>query len=132
MYGTLRRAFEIAPVAVIARGAAFAGMASYRGRLYDLVPYPAAVPSTDPDETVIGEVYRLHAERAEELLAHLDAYEDCPPDAESGELFVRKPATVTLDSGETLSAWIYLYNRPVDGLPRIPCGDYVAFKGLGK
>ena len=36
VYGTLRRAFEIAPVAVIAGGAVFAGMARYRGRLYDL------------------------------------------------------------------------------------------------
>ncbi len=104
--------------------ATFVGMGRFRGLLYDLGSYPAAVASADPGDTVHGEVYRLHDPAA--TFAALDRYEGCALDDPTPHEYVRVSAEIRLDPGPTvLVSQIYLYNRPVDPFTRIESGDYL-------
>lgn len=107
-YGTLQEARQRdavlggAPTRVVGRG-------SVAGTLYDLGEFPglvaggaARVPGTLielPDETV---------------LPLLDAYEGI-----ADGLYRRVRATVQLDSGAEVAAWLYVYLRPVAGCRRL-------------
>ena len=93
------------------------GAGRVRGRLYDLGPYPAAVPSPDPDHHVRGLVYRVEAGLREVLLADLDRYE--------GSAYRRQVARVVLESGETVQAWVYFYARTPPPGRLVASGDYV-------
>ena len=122
VYGTLRRDVGHPLHAVLAEHATFVGCGTFQGKLYDLGAYPGAVPSENATDVVAGEVYALHD--PERVLAILDRYEGCadePPPTE----FRREKARITLQDGMRIEAWIYLYNWPTAGLPRIPSGDYV-------
>jgi len=120
VYGTLRRSASGGTHHLLGR-AGFVGKAWWCGRLYLVGAYPAAVPDETCSARVAGELYRLPDP---ETLAALDAYEECGesfgPDAE----YVRCVTRVTLADGSVRAAWIYLYNRSVDGLPRIESGDF--------
>lgn len=106
-YGTLRDARQ--------RALALGGIASrplgngtVAGALYDLGSYPGLLPG---DDRVPGTVIALADEAA---LARLDEFEGV-----GSGLYVRGRATVHLDAGGAIETWIYRYNRPVAGRPRI-------------
>src|SRR5262245_46087756 len=101
-----------------------------RAALYDLGPYPAALPapagtSHTPsgtrsealetqgyarENTVYGEVYRmLDPQSALRVLDEFEGYDGSRPDS---SLFVRAQATVELVGGGTVDAWVYFYGRP--------------------
>lgn len=123
VYGTLRRGFPAH--AVLARRAPFAGTGRIAGRLYDTGRYPAAVPSVDGEDAwVHGELFRLPADDRGALLASLDEYEGFVPGAPDRSLFRRVAVDVERPDGGRLPSWVYLFHRPVDGLVRIPSGDY--------
>lgn len=122
VYGSLRRDVGHPLHAVLAEHVAFVGCGTFQGKLYDLGPYPGAVPSEDEADIVVGEVYALHD--PERVLAVLDRYEGCANDPPPTE-FRREKAMITLEKGVRVAAWIYLYNWPTFGLPRILSGDYV-------
>ena len=73
---------------------------------------------------MIGEVYRLHDPRA--ALIELDRYEEFGPDFPEPAEYVRRELPVTMAGGDCLTAWVYLYNRPVSEDARILCGDFLA------
>ena len=106
-YGTLRdagmrdRVLRGAPSREIGPG-------SVAGVLYDLGEYPGLVAG---DERVPGVVIELADDAA---LARLDEYEDV-----GSGLYVRRRTTVRLDGGEEIEAWVYLYNRSVEGRRQI-------------
>ena len=106
-YGTLRDARQRALVLNGAPSRAL-GQGTVAGALYDLGSYPGLLPGAD---RVPGTVIQLAADDA---LSRLDEFEG----VDSG-LYVRRRATVHLDGGGVVEAWIYLYNRPVTGRPRI-------------
>lgn len=115
VYGTLRRGGS---AQALLGEAVASGAARYQGRLYDLGPFPAAVPSDDPADIVHGELYAFPREEGAALLPRLDRYE--------GPDFRRERTLVTSASGEPRESWIYLYARDVAGLTRIAAGDYCA------
>lgn len=123
VYGTLRQGAKHPMHGVVARYAVPVGRATFQGRLYDLGGYPAAVPSEDVQDQVVGEVYRLRD--AFEMLVRLDIYEACEPGREEPTEYVRRRESVRLDSGSVLEAWMYVYNLPVSALPRITSGDFL-------
>lgn len=123
VYGTLRSDADGPMHRLIARGALRVGAATVAGRLYDVGPYPAAVPSAAGDR-IRGELLALLLP-ASRLLAALDAYEGFNPAEPAASLYVRARATIRRDSGEEAEAWIYWYARPVDGLARIGSGDWL-------
>jgi len=98
------------------RGGRAAGEGWFQGRLYRVAHYPGVVASDDPDDKVRGLLVRLSRPAA--ILPALDAYEGVP------DLYTRQQALVTKVDGEQVTAWIYIYNRPVDHLSRIRTGDF--------
>ena len=85
--------------------------------------YPGAVPSSDPDDIVYGEVYRL--KDADSILAILDAYEGCSQDTSQPAEYVRKKFDITVNTGECVKAWIYIFNQSIKGLQRIKSGNFL-------
>ncbi len=117
VYGTLRRNARHPAYGLLIRDAAYAGKASFQGRLYDLGRFPAAVASTRAADRVTGELYRLKSHGG--TLAQLDAYE--------GNEFRRKSVIVEGENRKQIDCWIYLFTGKVKAAKRIPSGDYVAF-----
>jgi gamma-glutamylcyclotransferase (GGCT)/AIG2-like uncharacterized protein YtfP len=122
VYGTLRRDTDSEMHHFLARHADFVGDATYQGKLYVIGDYPGVVPSEDRSDFVQGEVYRLRD--SDYVLSRLDRYEECGPGFSEPTEYIRKIQPVRLQSGETIPAWVYLYNRPTDNLERAAAGDF--------
>ncbi len=116
VYGTLRGDTGHPASGLLERRARQVGYGLLRGRLYDLGAYPAAVRSSEPAHRVRGLVYRLEPGLREVLLTELDEYE--------GAEYRREVASVRLESGETVSAWVYWYARTPPPGRLLAGGDY--------
>jgi gamma-glutamylcyclotransferase (GGCT)/AIG2-like uncharacterized protein YtfP len=118
VYGTLRSDILTAsPEAqaacrLLRRAAVPEGAATVRGRLYSLGPYPAFAQGGRT--RVAGEVWRI---RNPAVLAALDRYE--------GPAYARKPTRVRLRDGRSVTAFVYVCLRGLQGVPRIASGDYL-------
>jgi gamma-glutamylcyclotransferase (GGCT)/AIG2-like uncharacterized protein YtfP len=121
VYGTLMKGFHEDWQKKV--GARLVGRGRINGMLYDLGEYPGAKCSApDSGEYIKGELYELGDP---ELAAKvLDRYEEFLPDRPRSSLFVRMTAPVTLEGGRSENAWVYVYNRPVDGTKLVPSGDF--------
>ncbi len=128
VYGTLRRDGGSEMIRLLTLYGECVGDAAFQGKLYKIGRYPGVVPSDDPSDLVRGEVYRLRAPGL--VLLSLDQYEECGPDSPEPTEFVRRMEAVRLGSGETIRAWVYLYNRPTEGLERVPGGDFLQSNGI--
>jgi gamma-glutamylcyclotransferase (GGCT)/AIG2-like uncharacterized protein YtfP len=121
VYGTLRASSPNPMSAALGREADRLGIASMPGLLYDVGDHPAAVHR--PGRSLVrGEVYRLRSPA--EILRLLDRYEGAHERASRRE-FRRARKRVRLASGKRLTAWVYLYDGPIRGLPVIASGDYI-------
>lgn len=123
VYGTLRRACAYPMHAVLAADSRYVGSARYQGKLYRVSHYPAVVPSDNPAQQVVGELYQLL--RPEQTLAELDIYEECSAEFAEPHEYRRELQQVKLENGESVSAWVYLYNRDTSGLKLIASGDFL-------
>ncbi|MGB0660034.1 MAG: gamma-glutamylcyclotransferase family protein [Mangrovicoccus sp.] len=125
VYGTLRAACPRGPVAAkLHQVARHLGAARYQGRLYRVVWYPGIVPSTDPRDQVLGDLYELPEDPA--LWAELDAYEGIAPGKPEPQEYSRDLTQVQLADGGHSAAWIYRYQWPLDEALRIDSGDWCA------
>lgn len=92
-----------------------------RAGLFDLGIYPAAIP--DPEGCVWGEVYAMDDPQGVlTALDEIEGYTESDPDR---SLYTRHITPVTLDTGDTVEAWVYFYNAPLGGAQRIASGDYL-------
>jgi len=124
VYGTLMRGFEHPMARLLSANADFLGAARCRGRLYLVKHYPGLVLSDDAEDVVHGEVYRLRA--PDELLREFDMYEACGEGFAPPTEYLRQLLPVTLgDGAASTPAWTYVYNWPVDHLPRIVSGRFL-------
>ena len=123
VYGTLMRGFDHPMAQLLSRAADFIGRARCRGRLYLVKHYPGLVLSDDGADIVFGELFRLR--EAAECLREFDMYEACGEGFAEPTEYIRQMLTVTLDNGEACKAWTYVYNWPVDRLPRIASGKFL-------
>jgi len=128
VYGTLRKDLSNQMYHILARYADFVGEGTFRGKLYDIGEYPGVVPSNDPSDVVRGEVYALRD--PDRVLKVLDQYEGCGPDDPSSTEFRREKVVISMENGEKVNAWIYIYNCPTNGLNVILLGDYLKFREL--
>lgn len=78
-----------------------------RYTMFDLGGFPAIVAGGR--DAVVGEVFAV----GQGLLAHLDAYEDCP----------REYARTRIDT-RFGKAWVYIYRRRPAGARTVPGGDW--------
>ncbi len=123
VYGTLMRGFDHPMAQLLSQAADFIGEARCRGRLYLVKHYPGLVLSDDANDIVFGELFRLR--RPLESLREFDMYEACGEGFAEPTEYVRRMLQVTLDGGAVSEAWTYLYNWPVDRLPRIASGRFL-------
>jgi gamma-glutamylcyclotransferase (GGCT)/AIG2-like uncharacterized protein YtfP len=122
VYGTLMRGFDHPMAQLLSRGADFLGPARCRGRLYLVKHYPGLVLSDDAGDVVFGELFRLR--QPAELLREFDMYEACGEGFAEPTEYLRQTFAVTGDDGALSEAWTYVYNWPVDSLPRIASGRF--------
>jgi gamma-glutamylcyclotransferase (GGCT)/AIG2-like uncharacterized protein YtfP len=124
VYGTLRR--DAPPTEYhtrIRQFCAYVTTGEMQGQLYDLGDYPGAVESDNPDDTVQGKVYRLLD--ADAVLPTLDVYEGCDPNSPVPHEYRRKQLSIRTTSGETIIAWVYVYQYDVLPRTRILGGNYL-------
>ena len=124
VYGTLMRGFDHPMARLLAANADFVGEATCRGRLYLVTHYPGLVRADDANDIVHGELFRLR--EVEAMLREFDMYEACGEGFPEPTEYVRQQFAVTLAGGSVRDAWTYLYNWPVDDLPRIASGRFLA------
>ena len=122
VYGTLKKDIGNDMYHLLAKHAGFVSDASWNGKLYMVEDYPGAVPSDDPSDIVYGEIYLLN--NPDNILLNLDDYEECSDKFPEPTLFKRIKDDVSLDNGDIVNAWIYIYNMPVDNLVRIRSGNF--------
>jgi len=106
------------------REARLLGAATMPGRLYDLGNYPGLVASTEPADIVHGEVLALVDPAA--TLPWLDDYEGVSRGADAPGEYHRVVAEARLAAGGEVTAWVYLFQRAVVGLPRIRSGRWLS------
>jgi gamma-glutamylcyclotransferase (GGCT)/AIG2-like uncharacterized protein YtfP len=123
VFGTLLSGYDHPMARLVTQSCELIGPAHCQGRLYLVRHYPGMVLSDDPAEKVYGELYRM--KWPDELLPSLDEYEGFGDGFPPPNEFVRELCRVTTQSGESCEAWTYLYNRPVDRLPRIASGRFM-------
>jgi gamma-glutamylcyclotransferase (GGCT)/AIG2-like uncharacterized protein YtfP len=127
VYGTLRSDVGHPMAEFLARRARFVGPAKMPGRLYDLGPYPGMREPESPEDCVHGELYELLESTA--TLAALDRYESLgvePPP------FVRQRGRATLDSGEAVQTWVYMYKGLMEAARHIVSGHYRAARSTAR
>lgn len=123
VYGTLRRISEQAPLAARLRSEAdYVGEGKMRGRLYKIDWFPGAVDSNNPEDYVVGDVFRIGEN--EQLLRALDEFEGCGPDDPEPHEYIRAIRRIDM-AGGSISAWAYIYNRDIGGAARISSGDFL-------
>jgi gamma-glutamylcyclotransferase (GGCT)/AIG2-like uncharacterized protein YtfP len=130
VYGTLRPAFGHPAHRLLAEGAERIGCGWLRGRLYEISGYPGAVLSDDPADRVVGELYRLADPTT--ILTRLDDYEEAAEHFPPPREYRRCRVEIRQDDGRSVTAWIYLYNRPTENLKPIAGGDYCAADRSGR
>ncbi|MFM1912862.1 MAG: hypothetical protein RIR51_700, partial [Bacteroidota bacterium] len=122
VYGSLRRDIGMDLHRLIAKNSEFLGMANYQGKLYQVDEYPGIIPSDNPKDKVVGELYKIS--NPVKLLLVLDEYEEYDEKNHDSSLFVREKVVVEID-GEIKETYAYLYNRPVQENTLIKSGDYL-------
>ncbi|MDA1312389.1 MAG: gamma-glutamylcyclotransferase [Acidobacteria bacterium] len=113
VHGTLRRGFDNPFARTLAERAEFSGPATVGGRIYAVTPnYPGFVLSDNPEDRVMGEVFRMRDPAG--LLRLLDDYEGCGRLSPKPYEFERELTVAVLDRAGQVDVWTYVYRRPVD------------------
>lgn len=99
-------------------------LGKFRGRLFDIGPYPGAIYDDMANTYVQGSVLSLH--HLAGTLNLLDEYEGFGSTEAQPNEFVRELIDVECSSG-TLQCWAYLYNLPVCDFTHIESGDYLQY-----
>ena len=104
------------------------GRGSISATLFDVGPYPAAIPASD--SRVKGEIHRMT--NPADLIRVFDEIEDFDPSKPNAGRYVRVEVPVTLDDGSVASAWVYFYNAPLSRAEPIASGDYLEHLSTGE
>jgi gamma-glutamylcyclotransferase (GGCT)/AIG2-like uncharacterized protein YtfP len=119
-YGTLMTGFHRRLRIGIDSKLRYVGRGSITAILFDLGIYPAAVPG---EGRVWGELFET--DEPDLVLAGLDSIEGYRPGDPEHSLYTRVQSPVTLEDGQSQTAWVYFYNAPLGQASRIPSGDYL-------
>lgn len=121
VYGTLLQPGNEFAV-YLAQHSYFTSPGKIKGKLYDIGEYPGLIVD-DTAGYVWGSTYKIESE---DVLTELDMYEGIGTDEEQPHLYRRRLLPVETDNG-LVTAWVYAYNRTVDKLHLIECGDYLQY-----
>ena len=104
------------------REARLLGDATIEGSLYTISWYPGLVAGGQSGERVHGEVYALATPAR--ALAWLDEYEGLVPGNPNAGEYARVERPVRLATGETVTAWVYVYRGATAKLARVLSGRW--------
>lgn len=125
VYGSLRSGFKSHAYEYISRFFSFEGDGKVKGKLFDLGPYPAGVPTTDG--FIVGELYSIRNEAEFGwAIGQLDDYEGVSVEPDEIQLFRRELVDVFMENATT-AAWIYWYTGSVEGKHLIESGDLIQY-----
>lgn len=85
------------------------------------IDYPGLL--ADSAGFVSGELFRIEGDVAG-VLADMDVYEDCHPGDPDASQYLRRAVGILSPAGDAVTAWVYYYNRPAEGLEPIPEGRW--------
>ncbi|MDF1588113.1 MAG: gamma-glutamylcyclotransferase [Gammaproteobacteria bacterium] len=123
VYGTLRQETVTSMSQHLRQQCDFISTGQLQAQLFEVDGYPGAIISESANDKVIGDVYRgQHS-----FLQQLDRYEECSDDFAPPHDYIRQLHSVILTNGDSVSAWVYIFNRDVSNLFHIQSGDYLAF-----
>lgn len=127
IYGTLLQAGNEFADYLRAHSTSISG-GKFKGRLYDLGSYPAAVYDKEAKAYVYGTVVKMN--EVDEVLKHLDYYEGI---GQASCEYERVLIDVECDGSDESSreCWVYLLKLSEKGLKLIKGGDYLKFKRSG-
>jgi len=123
VYGTLLSNIPSSMSKFLRRRASLVGKATVAGKLYDLGMYPGFVAGGE--EKVVGELYLIKADGAEQTMEMLDAYESVTGEAE--DEYRRVTIEARVGGGGTFTAETYEFTGSVTAKDVIPKGNYPAF-----
>jgi gamma-glutamylcyclotransferase (GGCT)/AIG2-like uncharacterized protein YtfP len=92
------------------------GRCRLAGILYNLGPYPAL---SEGKGMVHGELFEVTDPAA---FGAMDAFEEYDPVRPKLSAYLRVRVRLT---DPDLECWVYRYNRPLRGVPRVPGGDWL-------
>lgn len=121
VYGTLRKGFPHPLASRLSQEADHVGTAVWQGRLYDLGPYPGAVPSHKPHHRVVGDLFLLP--NPSQALGWLDRYEGCSKDCSHPHQYARQVVRVQIEDA-TVQTWTYIYLGDLQHAELLSHGDY--------
>ncbi len=122
VYGTLRKQMASSMHQILASHCEYFSNGVMQGTLYEVCGYPGAIESGDTNDKVNGELYKMNDSKL--VLARLDEYEECSDRFPMPHEYSRKPLSIELSGGDSVVAWVYLYNHDVSKLQQILSGDY--------
>jgi gamma-glutamylcyclotransferase (GGCT)/AIG2-like uncharacterized protein YtfP len=122
VYGSLRKLRSENMNHILFRDCEYFKNGFIQGILYEIICYPGAVESEQPNDKVYGELYRIL--NSENLFPILDEYEECSAKYCQPHEYIRKKVSVKLLDGGSLVAWVYIFNHSTLNRLKIESGDY--------
>ena len=123
VYGTLRKQMALSMHQILASHCEYFSNGVMQGTLYEVCGYPGAIESSDTNNKVSGELYKMHDRKL--VLTRLDEYEECSDRFPLPHEYSRKQLSIELIGGDSVLAWVYIYNHDVSKLRHILSGDYL-------
>ncbi len=126
VYGSLRSGFRNPAYEYLTRYFNYSGEALVKGKFFDAGSHPVALP-TNEEHFILGELYTMISEdEFSWAFEQLDDYEGLHVEAGETPLYRRSLVEVT-QNGETQTAWIYWYNKSIEGMPELETGDVMRY-----
>ena len=95
---------------LLKNNSSYVASGSFKGRLYNIGPYPGAVYDNRAGASVFGHIIKMQND--DKLLLMLDEYEGYGEKESQPNEFIREIVPVTTAAGGTICCWVYLYNLP--------------------
>lgn len=127
VYGSLRSGFRNPAYNYLTKYFHLQGEAVVKGKFFDAGTNPVAVPTTDTESYINGELYIVNnPDEFGWAIEQLDDYEGINVEAGETPLY-RRELTEVFQEGRGSTAWIYWYNKSVEGMPAIQFGDILKY-----
>lgn len=99
------------------------------GRLFAIktprLTYPVLIEDETSPASIAGTCFEMRPDFTEADLKYLDAYEDYFEGEPERSLYLRKALPAKLNTGASLTAWVYVYNAALpENAEPIPSGDF--------
>lgn len=127
VYGSLRSGFRNPAYEYLTRYFHLLGEAVVQGKFYDKGEHPVAIPTTNDDSFITGELYESNS--PEDFIWAIDQLDDYEGlNVEAGEIPLYKRELVNaFQNGIGSEAWVYWYNGDVSNMKEIAIGDVLKY-----